>query len=688
MSSVLEAFGLNIDSPLVTRDALNYRPPTWPPPKDFPVVVDARGVVVSRYGDPIWKISPWAKRLEVLNFGDGPQRKGVPGNTPHNADLLRRIAGWWLWGPRSVRTPGTLVRHFATLRPIFILCSAEGISAADLLRFPAIADRLPEVLGTSNAGTALTLLHTLYEQRHQLGFVLLDPAGLRRLEAALPEHESRQTPYIPPRIWTYQVNRLRDFLDDFRAHQHQVEACYRFCLDAYATSFGSLAMACRGENKSGSRRPFSTPSDGIGVRLADGRYYGPFSQTARKFGIDGLLQRWCTDHSQSFDERGIHALSKCLTMAGKVGIAYLLNFSLMRIGEAWSLRTDCLEVEQDESLGPIYLLRGATTKTVEDNEARWVTSPSAKVAVEVSACVARLRMIAADANPNVPSTEEDLRNPYLVLRPYEPWATTLNLGEDLSVRPHYVSYQSLIEEYPRLFDPEILRITKTDLQIARLVTPNLDPELFDIGKVWPLSWHQLRRTGAVNMQASGLVSDASIQYQLKHATRAMSRYYGQGYSRVRLSESARVEYIRTMYEVIGKEVARLLTDRFVSPYGEDRKADILRFVNPKESKKLVAAAREGKVSWRETLLGGCTKRGPCEYGGIDNVARCGGGDGRPPCVEALFDREREPDIRKLGIVVAERLSDAPEDSPYRESLKAQHQAIENALSVITTGPRS
>jgi hypothetical protein len=38
-------------------------------------------------------------------------------------------------------------------------------------------------------------------------------------------------------------------------------------------------------------------------------------------------------------------------------------------------------------------------------------------------------------------------------------------------------------------------------------------------------------------------------------------------------------------------------------------------------KKLVAAAKSGQVAWRQTLLGICTRRSPCEYGGIDNIIR-------------------------------------------------------------------
>lgn len=185
------------------------------------------------------------------------------------------------------------------------------------------------------------------------------------------------------------------------------------------------------------------------------------------------------------------------------------------------------------------------------------------------------------------------------------------------------------------------------------------------------------------MLASGLVSDASIQYQLKHATRAMSLYYGQGYSRTRLNDDSRAHYIRTMYEILGKEIAQLFSDRFISPYGETRKSEMLRVVDPNDAKKLSKAAEAGQVSWRQTLLGGCTKRGPCEFGGVDNIIRCGGGDKHGPCADALYDRNKENNIRQLSREIDSRLLDAPLDSPYRESLYAQKRAAENAIYVIS-----
>jgi hypothetical protein len=424
---------------------------------------------------------------------------------------------------------------------------------------------------------------------------------------------------------------LRAFLDDFFEHREQIERCYRFCIDAYTRNYGSLAAACK-SHKDTSR----TPCRRTGVAPPGASYVGSFLEVAQRFGIRELLERWCG----SLDRRAaIRVFATYLDSVGDVAVTYLMNFSLMRMDEAGALRADCLRVEHDEKFGPIFLLCGETTKTVEDNDARWVTSGSARIAVESASMVARLRLPTAKANPATDISEDEDRNPYLLVRAYEPWSSTVHGAADpLPLKREPSNYETNLGGLPNLFDPDQLRITDHDLQIARLITPSLDPDRFAIGKVWPLANHQLRRTGAVNMQASGIVSDASVQYQLKHASRACTLYYGQGRSRVRLNDSARVEFIRTMYEVMSKEISALFTDRFVSPLGEDHKLRKLQLVDPTDSKKLVQAAKAGRISYRETLLGGCMKRGSCSFGGVDNVIHCGGGDTGTPCAVALYER--------------------------------------------------
>lgn len=684
MPVIASQLGFAIETPLVSPQSPNFRPPRWPPPTNFPIAIDANGNVVCRYGDCRWNLWPWAGKSLTLNFGDGPQREGVPPITAENANLLRQIAAWWLFGPRGVRSVGDLDHRFKLIRPLFIHCSRHGISAAQASRYPAVCDSLPSLLAPSTATGFLAQLHNLFQERDFLGFTLLDRESLRRLEAALPEHSERQTPYIPPHIWSYQNRRLRTFLDEFHEHRQPLEDCFHFCLEAYAKNAGSMALACQRGHIIKSRRPF-IGSDSTGARTG-AEFHGHFSITAKRFGIDGLLERWVLPSGQSIEDKEstIRLLSSYFSLTSYVAMAYMLNFSMMRVEEASQLRVNCLIVEHDEHFGPIYLLAGPTTKTITDDDARWVTSPSVKVAVDAAGCVATLRATVAGANPATPKVADDLRNPNLLMRSYEPWAGSKALSMPLSVRPSILGYTQITKAFPKLFDDGELTITEADLAIARLVTPTLDSSSYGVGKLWPLAWHQLRRTGAVNMQASGLVSDASVQYQLKHASRAMSLYYGQGYSKVRLNQAAQNDYVRTMYEVLGKEIARLFSDRFVSPHGEQRKASILKLVSAKDSKQLTNAARKGTISWRETLLGGCTKIGPCEYGGIDNVSRCGGGDGSAPCVDALFDREKAPALLQLKHVIENRLIEAHSDSPYQQSLLAQRRAVENALDVIAT----
>lgn len=681
MTSVdLAHFGLAIDTPLAVPGAVNYRPPDWPPPPDWPVMVNAAGEVISRWCDSVWRLDPWAKKAMSLNFGDGRVTNTEPID-PANANLLRLIAGLWIWGHNGVRNCNTLQQRFSCLRRLFVLCSLEGILASDLVRFPAVAARIPGVLAPSQADVALTWLHNLYDRRATLGFTLLDRGGLTKLEAALPDHEDRQHAYIPPRIWTYQVMRLRACLDDFLEHRKQFEACYRFCLEAYATNYGSLTAAiATTTRKFSGRSPFVTQTTSTGGKTG-AKFHGPFEQTAASFGIDRLLRRW-TGQEDSNAPLSVDVLATYMSLVSRVGLSYVLNFSLMRISEGSNLRADCLYVEHDPRFGDICVLRGTTTKTMDDSNALWPTSPSVKVAIEAMTSVARLRTICVEALPGALTTPEEMSNPYLLDRLYAPWIK-VNHKVGFDVRPRIPSYlNGLVTPYPKLFDPNELRITEQDLQIARLITPTLDAEEYAVGKTWPLSWHQLRRTGSVNMQASGLVSDASLQYQLKHVTRACSLYYGQGYSRLRLNDEARTLYVRTMYEVLGKEFAQLLTDRFVSPHGENRKAEIVRLVTQEEAKKLTELARTGRLAIRDILLGLCTNKKPCQYGGVDSVAHCGGGDKAKPCAGVLYDREKAPQVRKLEAVLDKRLANAPEGSPLRESMEAQKRSVRNYFDVV------
>ena len=660
----------------VSSNAFLAKPKSFPPPPDFPVSVCKDGRVVSRYRDFKWNMSDWAGIPTVLNFGDGPQRKDRPKISAGNAEILRQLAAWFLFGARAVRTAGTLKAKFKLVRPVFIECSVHGILASDLYRYPSVIEKIGSGVAPSRFDELVSLFHTLYEQRERLGFFILDPAGIARLVACAPTHTTRQTPYIPPRIWAYAIKRCKEFLDDYIQHMTSVEDCFRYCIEQYEVFDESLGHSSV-RDRARERRP---PSHEI--------LGGQFADICSYFEIDELLKKWTAhDVSRAYNkEDSIQKLSVYLSMVGYVGLLYVSAFTLMRVSEAWKLRCDCFKEHSDTDFGDVYLIEGDTTKTLKEENALWVASKSTTTAITAMTSAARLRMQAASVNPDAPVTEEYLENPYLIPRSYDPWTCRRSVKTELTTRQSHDSLASVMRKYPRLFDEKLLTIRKDDLDVARRINPTLDNKKFAIGTIWALSWHQFRRTGAVNMFASGIVSEHSLQYQLKHSTLLMTHFYGQGFSELALNEKTRAEILRTMYEMAAKDAIELFDDEFVSPHGEDRKSSALAPIQDKELKDLRKLAKKGSIPWRETPFGGCTKAGPCEYGGFDHMIHCGGGDNNPPCAHGLFDRRKQPEVIELSKRLSSQLIDTPDKSPYRDWLNEMLGALNNIILTMKIGP--
>lgn len=664
----LEQLGLQVDSPLVHPGARNFRPPSWPPPPDWSPIPDVKGVAQCVYSDSVWPLHVWAGKPLNVNFGDG---KGRGGRTDKpNADLLRQCAAWFLYGPRGCRNPGTLKDKTSAIKPLFVVCAEERIVATDLMRFPKVIDQVARTLVPSRFDKAITILHELLDARDDLGFCLLDRVGLSRLAMLQPDHRHEQTPYIPPRIWSYQVSRLRECLTDYLAHREQVEACFKFCLDAYAQNYGSLKQAVN-SRPNPSRVPFVNRTTG---KLKNCVYYGPFKQTADLFGVTRPIEKWVGQFTGEKGEKQLAMLSQYLDLVSKAGLAYLVNFSLMRIEEGWNLRSDCLMVEKDEKFGDIHMLRGETTKTDPDADARWPVSESVKLAIEAMKHIARLRMSCASEHDGISLMPDDEVNPYLIAFQYEPWGHAK--GKSYRLRPAITTYLMLTDAFPLLFDGKELIITEEDLRVARLIRPSLNQDEFKVGGRWKFGWHQLRVTGAVNMLSSDMVDESSLQFLLKHQSRVMTLYYGRNHSRLNLSQETRTLFLKTMYQEFGRELRNLQAPQFVSPLGPQRKADIVVFIKETEAVALDKAARQGKIGARRIRAGFCVKNRSCPYGGHEAIAHCLGGDNNGAgCPDLLVDITKEPEIRAYEGVIDDQLKVVHPDSPRYNRLLAEKRAI-------------
>ena len=365
----LNLLSLQITASMVNPEASNFRPPNWPPPPDWAPILDAQGNPVCRYSDSSWPLDVWAGEPLKINYGDGKTRGARIDRA--NADILRQCTTWFMCRPRGCRTASSLADKVNTIKPLFVVCAEQGILASDLMRFEAVIDKVAAALAPSGFAYAITVLHELLDASEQLGFCLLNQDGLARLAKLQPDHDEQQTPYIPPRIWTYQLNRLRACLEDYAQHRNRIEDCFRFCVEAYAYNHGSLKAAMISK-ASGRISPFNKTKSRQAIR-----YHGSFKLTADRFGITELIERWAEPFKNEKGEKQITKFSQYLDLVCAAGLAYLLNFSLMRIQEGYSLRSDCLLIERDEKFGDIPILVGETTKTDPDADARWPVSKSA-----------------------------------------------------------------------------------------------------------------------------------------------------------------------------------------------------------------------------------------------------------------------------------------------------------------------
>ena len=382
--------------------------------------------------------------------------------------------------------------------------------------------------------------------------------------------------------------------------------------------------------------------------------------------------------------RGLAGFTSYLQIVQYAALVEIASFTLMRIDEAASVRKNCLLWHDDSVYGRIPMIQSETTKTDPDDSGLWITSPSVEAAIRVLQSIAKIRL-------SCDGRWTEGGNPRLITYALEPWAWRRQSAKQIGIKPNLYCLGEVVRKYPLLFDLKKLTITEDDLKVAKSVCPTLNAEQFRVGKPWPLAWHQLRRTGAVNMFASGEVSDSSLQLQMKHLTRWQPLYYGRGNTALHLNDAARVLLVNAQYEAMGRQLAEVHTNRFVSPYGDSHKANLLAPVNGGEPVNLISegdakhyenAARKHQTNFRLTVLGGCMKNGQCDGDCVSSVGDCSGGDGQAPCVNVLFDRTRAVanQTRLEGIIM--QLKITPPDTPRYRFLEQEKRGLENYFAYI------
>ena len=214
-----------------------------------------------------------------------------------------------------------------------------------------------------------------------------------------------------------------------------------------------------------------------------------------------------------------------------------------------------------------------------------------------------------------------------------------------------------------------------------------------VGRTWPLSTHQCRRSLAVYMARSGMVSIGALQLQFKHLMSAMTSYYRknsifaknfimndenddfhrnqilfmntieqeQRVSQFLDYENDVIENQANLWGGEGTRIRRAFIKGTPLVITTDRKRTQKRFV-------------QGEMAYKQGPVGGCTNLGSCEKLSISNPMPCFG------CSKSVLDSVNSVQKGKQALEILYKTRDKYEpDSLHYHQTQADIELLENNL---------
>ncbi len=202
-----------------------------------------------------------------------------------------------------------------------------------------------------------------------------------------------------------------------------------------------------------------------------------------------------------------------------------------------------------------------------------------------------------------------------------------------------------------------------------------DDPRFSVGSLWPLTSHQFRRSVAVYASRSGMVSLPTLKTQYKHLSATMTAYYGENSSYAQsflIDEEGNPIESASILSAFRDEkqfnASLLLHERVLQaseplkgPKGTEIQLAKDRGKLPKmlssraETEK---AIKQGRLSYKETPVGGCMLKGVCPHFGIDVVLPC-----TSNCKDAVLTKDKLQAYVKNLRFEQEMMS--PKSKPYK-----------------------
>lgn len=389
------------------------------------------------------------------------------------------------------------------------------------------------------------------------------------------------------------------------------------------------------------------------VTLFEDKFFGMHKKSQRKLGVNKSEIRPSFDDAvtkyemrEVFEFTDVKPISRVSICSLLTQIQYQMSICIylytgMRNSEVKRLPFDCIKKHsfndtiRDEDGKLIYpessvnILSTTTKFSGYAEESTWLAPPPVIKAVSILQAITQV--IAKISN--VDSEQCPL------------FSNTLNIKLRNPVEVTFSNPKR--ERLNRVFNDEMFYITESDLEVLRASDENrnfdIDP-IFSVGSPWPVSAHQFRRSLAFYAVNSGFVSLATVQKQFKHLSQEMSKYYSRNFENVK-TIFGHYDTEQQCYVLPSKHIAfdiqvgmsldtaqNLINDLldnstlygktggYLEKQKERLKSGEIHIEELKES--TYQSVERGEISYRKTLLGGCTNNDVCECSILGEFADC------------------------------------------------------------------
>ncbi len=576
-----------------------------PPPDGFVISRNSEGEVVSRYGDDVFNFSPYATREKMqkrIYFNNWISDSNIKSKTlSQEFKWILFIKIYFYAGGRAGHLSiSTLVDYADVLKCLCIYCYKHNntilqVLSNENLLFGFLNQKNNKIRYLKTISSLLSCLTSLEQGILGVEFNGSNLVKLRDLLNKKRKDEPyNQTPVIPPRIYTQLIKSYHEVVDEFK--------------EVKAPIFNLLQKALADECYA--RGYSSQKNKGLSARDQKPTF------------IEAAQNHKLSDFFNQHQITCLKNLSKYLYTIQSACKSLIHVYSGMRDNEVLSLKYKCLVCEKTKT-GHILRLLGDTTKLVGIRKSdKWLTSKEVDTPIKILQYIAKLI-----ANYKEFDVEQC---PLFVALAYLPFGGHGGFQEN---------DKDIIQCSKGLSNIKLLapiNINQEDFDELEKIAPWHDwksDDKFQIGKPWPITSHQYRRSLIVYAATSGLVSLPSLKRQLKHITMEMTLYYAKGSSRAtdlfedkgHLAHEFQ-DYQSTADALIYIEQVIFSDEKLFGPHGtwiERNKKIEGNIINiPELREQTIEKVKKGEMAYKETPLGGCTTIEPCNEKPFIAITAC------------------------------------------------------------------